>query len=164
MNIVVFGCDNSGKTTLCSQLVKLFNEDADFTAEAVHSLGPNKSFEEMMSFMEKNLVPVGSTHTKIFDRFPLIEESIYGPLLRGENKFEGVNVREIWDKVDLFIYCYPGLFTILNWGEREQMDGVKANVLELINQYNRMAVLLKANGYDVREYNFKCDDFRKVVQ
>ena len=164
MNIVVFGCDNSGKTTLCNQIVSQFNEDADFTAEAVHSLGPNKTLDEMIDFMDKNLTPKGSTHTKVFDRFPIIEELVYGPLLRGENKFAPVQVHEWLDKVDLFIYCYPGLFTILNWGEREQMEGVKDNVFEIINAYNKLAVLLKQSGYNVKEYNFRCDDYRKVVE
>ena len=163
MNIVVFGCDNSGKTTLCNQLVNLLNEDVDFTAEAIHSLGPNKSYDEMISFMENNLVPRGSTHTKIFDRFPLIEESIYGPLLRGENKFADVNNRDIWDKVDLFIYCYPGLFHILNWGDREQMLGVKERVFEIIDAYNRLAVTLKLNGFNIKEYNYRCDNYKELL-
>lgn len=163
MNIVVFGCDNSGKSTLCNQLVDLLNEDVDFTAESVHSLGPNKSYKEMVEFMESNLTPVNSTHTKIFDRFPVIEESIYGPLLRGENKFAGVIVKNLLDRVDLFVYCYPGLFTILNWGDREQMPGVKDNVFEIIDSYNRLAVKLKSYGYNVKEYNYRCDNYKELL-
>jgi len=163
MNIVIFGCDNTGKTTLASQLVDYLNEDVDYVAEAIHSLGPNKTYDEMMTFMQEKLLPVNSKHTRIFDRFPFIEESIYGPLLRGENKFVGVNVKDLLDKVDLFVYCYPGLFTILNWGDREQMDGVKERAFELIDAYNRLAVQLKSNGYNVKEYNFRCDDFRRLL-
>ena len=163
MNIVVFGCDNTGKSTLCSQLANLLNEDSEYTAEAIHSLGPNKTLDEMLDFMNRNLAPRGSTHTRIFDRFPIIEESIYGPLLRGENKFAGIITKEILDKVDLFVYCYPGLFTVLNWGDREQMDGVKDNALDIIAGYNRLAVKLRLAGYNVKEYNFKCDDFRRLL-
>jgi len=75
----------------------------------------------------------------------------------------GVNVKDLLDKVDLFVYCYPGLFTILNWGDREQMDGVKERAFELIDAYNRLAVQLKSNGYNVKEYNFRCDDFRRLL-
>ena len=163
MNIVIFGCDNTGKSTLSQQLVDLLNEDIDYTAEMVHSLGPGKTYQEMVDFMKQNLIPKGSTHTKVFDRFPVIEETVYGPILRGHDKFFDVDISEFLDPVDLFIYCYPGLFTTLNWGEREQMDGVKGNVLEIINQYNKLAVWLKSQGYNVKEYNFKCDDYRRLL-
>ena len=163
MNIVVFGCDNSGKTTLCNQLVELCNDGIDFTAETIHSLGPNKTLEEMIEFMDKNLAPEGSPHTRIFDRFPIIEEMVYGPLLRGEDKFAGINIFDWLNQVDLFVYCYPGLFTILNWGEREQMGGVKENALMIISLYNRLAVMLKQKGFNVKEYNFKCDDYKELL-
>ena len=55
-NIVVFGCDNSGKSTLCTQLVSLLNEDVDFTADTRHTPGP-VSVEEMIKYMEDSLVP-----------------------------------------------------------------------------------------------------------
>ena len=163
MNIVVFGCDNSGKTTLCNDLSNYLNEDVDFTAESIHSLGPNKSVDEMLLFINTNMAPEGSTHTRIFDRFPIIEESIYGPILRGENKFSGIITKDIFDQVDLFVYCYPGLFSIVNWGEREQMDGVKDNVLDIINAYNQFAVMLKLKGYNVKEYNYKCDNYKELL-
>jgi len=163
MNIVIFGCDNTGKSTLASQLVNYLNDGVDFTAESIHSLGPGKTVDEMLDFMDRNLAPKGSTHTRIFDRFPIIEESIYGPLLRGENKFAGIITKKILDQVDLFVYCYPGLFTTLNWGDREQMDGVKDKALDIIAGYNRLAVKLKLAGYNVREYNFRCDDFRRLL-
>lgn len=161
-NIVVFGCDNSGKSTLCTQLVSLLNEDVDFTADTRHTPGP-VSVEEMIKYMENSLVPKNSRHTRIFDRFPIIEEKVYGPLLRGYDKFSGLDIDKYLKQVDLFIYCYPGLFTILNWGDREQYPGVKSNALDIINMYNNIAVDLKMSGYNVKEYNFKCDDFRRLL-
>ena len=162
-NIVVFGCDNSGKSTLCQQLSEMLNEDADFTSDFMHTPGP-VSLEEMKKYMEDNLVPKGSRHTRVFDRFPILEESIYGPLLRGESKFKDQEYnKKLLDKVDLFIYCYPGLFTILNWGEREQYPGVKDNALEIINRYNKLAFGLRKAGYKVKEYNYKVDDYRRLL-
>ena len=161
-NIVVFGCDNSGKSTLCSQLVSLLNEDVDFTADTRHTPGP-VTVEEMIDYMNDSLVPKGSRHTRIFDRFPVIEEMVYGPLLRGYNKFTGLDIDQYLDKVDLFIYCNPGLFTILNWGEREQYPGIKDNALTIISMYNEIAVALRKMGYKVKEYNFKCDNYKELL-
>ena len=164
MNIVIYGCDNSGKTTLSMQLVEYLNEDIDFSAQALHSLGPNKTKEEMCRFMESNLLPKGSTHTNIFDRFPIIEEEVYGNLLRGKSKFDDLDyIKNIFDKVDIFIFCNPGIKTILNWGDREQMDGVKDNAMDIINAYNKFTFKLINMGYNVKEYNFKCDNYKDLV-
>lgn len=157
MNIVIFGCDNTGKTTLGESLASKL----DYTY--VHSLGPAVSQDDMCNFMES----FTETGNVIFDRFPIIEEEVYGNLLRGKNRFGNIDTdkycRKMLDKIDLFIYCYPGLFTTLNWGERDQMDGVKERSLDIISHYNKLAVKLKTLGYNVKEYNFKCDEVDTLV-
>lgn len=149
-NIVIFGCDNTGKTTLANKLVEHFRSVNYFK-----SLGPNKTAMEQMKFMQESM---GTEGINVFDRFPLIEEATSGVVLRNHDNFDawGKKEKDILSNVDLFILCYPGLFNTLNWGEREQLEGVKENALNLINAYNSMAVLLKYNLHlDVVEYDYK---------
>ena len=142
------------KTTLCNQLTELL--DGNY----VHSLGP-VSIAEMKAFMENETEKNG---INLFDRFPILEEYVYGPLLRGKNRFidEDYN-KTILDRIDLFIYCYPGLMAVTNWGDRAQMDGVKENVVEVINRYNHLVLKLQSMGYNVKEYNYRCDKFEDLV-
>lgn len=166
-NIVIFGCDNSGKTTLSSNIVEYLNKNG-IDVEYQHSLGPNVTIEQQKEFMENNLAKDVVT---VFDRFPFIEEGVCGTILRGVNAFdtgdEEIDTqyeKELLGKVDLFILCYPGLFEVINWGEREQMFGIKENIVNLIKGYNMVAVNLKNIGYPIKEYNFKCDNFEELIK
>ena len=165
--IVVFGCDNTGKTTLCENLKTFIawkNKDVNSVVVA-KSLGPNKSVEEQIDFMDLTLND--KQKTIIFDRFPIIEEATCGKVLRGKDNFqewENTNVIDLLRKVDCFIFCYPGLFNVLNWGEREQLDGVKENALKLINAYNEMAVSLRSLGFKVLEYNYKSINMNEFLE
>lgn len=147
INVVIFGCDNSGKTTLANKIVEFINNSI-----YVRSLGPNKTVEEQIKFMVENL---NVNRVNIFDRFPCIEENVCGNVLRGKNNFDGLDTSAILNKVDLFIFCYPGLLNVLNWGSRDQLSGVKENVVELINGYTKYAKYLIDKGYNVLEYNYK---------
>lgn len=163
--IVVFGCDNTGKTTLCELLKKELSIFFKNPVEISKSLGPNKTVEEQFNFMNETLND--ESKTIIFDRFPIIEEATCGKVLRGKDNFaewEDTDVVGLLEKVDLFIFCYPGLFDVLNWGEREQLDGVKKNALRLINAYNEMAVALRNLGFKVFEYNYKNTNSFDIVK
>lgn len=167
MNIVIFGCDNSGKTTLSNNIISYLKELGK-RVEYKHSLGPNVTLEQQKKFMEENL---SNDVITIFDRFPFIEEGVCGIVLRGYNSFDTGNEdedekyeEELLSKVDLFIMCYPGLFEVIDWGEREQMFGVKENIVNLIKGYNMVAVNLKNLGYPVKEYNYKCDDIKTLLE
>ena len=157
-NIVVFGCDNTGKTTLAEYLVKKINqENPECKAIYQKSLGPNKTKNEQITFMGnttsmKNLV--------VFDRYPLVEELTSGVVLRGKHTFQNSSKEQMefyLNKIDCYVFCYPGLFEVLKWEDREQLDGVKENVIDLINQYTRFAYALKECGFNVIEYNYKAD-------
>lgn len=154
-NIVVFGCDNTGKTTLAQKIAFILG------GQYVKSLGPNKTRNEQLGFMFENLDSYG---IKIFDRFPIIEESTSGVVLRGHDNFQTWCEQEmdLLSKVDVFIFCNPGLFNTLNWGEREQLEGVKDHALELINKYNEIAVLLQQYYHNVIEYNYKANPVDEI--
>ena len=165
--IVVFGCDNTGKTTLCNYIKDRFEKTHDVKEEysdkiyIAKSIGPNKTVDEYIDFMKDELL---NGNNVIFDRFPVIEEYTCGNVLRHKNIFEGELVTPFFKMVNVFIFCYPGLFNTLNWGEREQMDGVKENAVDLINAYNLMAYTLKSLGYNVIEYNYKVDTMYDVYK
>lgn len=151
INIVIFGCDNSGKTTLAKALCSEIKG-----SRYVRSLGPNKTVDEQIKFMAENL---NANRINIFDRFPCIEEYVCGNVLRGKNNFDGLDTSAILSKVDLFIFCYPGLLSVLDWGNREQLDGVKENIIELINGYTKYAYRLIQNKFRVEEFNYNTLNF-----
>lgn len=156
---VIFGCDNTGKTTLCNNLRDYLIEQ--YNVEIAKSIGANKTIYEYMEFMKTN---IEKENIVIFDRFPIIEEATCGKVLRDINifgKWDNIGTIEILESIDVYIFCYPGLFSVLNWGSREQMDGIKENVLPLINAYNEVAVALKSIGLNVFEYNYKMDNVFK---
>lgn len=157
-NIVIFGCDNSGKTTLCQRLQYELSDK--YNVKIAKSIGPKKRIEEYVGFMDENL---SENCVTIFDRFPIIEEATTGIVLRHENIFDKVvNQKEFYDKylgmVDLFIYCYPGVDNILRFGEREQMNGIIENIQYLIPSYLQYFLMLKRYKYNVFEYNYSIDN------
>lgn len=133
--IVVYGCDNSGKTTACQNLEEILLERG-YRAKVIHSPGP-VSAVEMVKFMAENTRNDPDIDIRILDRFPAIEEPVYGPLIRGENKLKDFkNLCMLFmDQVDRFIYCDPGISSVENWGDREQMDGVKENAKLIRDSY-----------------------------
>lgn len=155
--IVVYGCDNTGKTTLCKNLSKIFNSSEGLSGRTlwVKSLGPGKTLSEYINFMIGFL---NSHDNIIFERYPLFEESIYGNLLRGRNVFEDLKENDKYDElltgVDVFIHCFPGFDSLLNFGQREQMGGVKENVMQIVTEFKRLTNFLKENDFPVIEYNY----------
>lgn len=158
-NIAVFGCDNTGKTTLAKYLVEKISRENNIDELPIYqkSLGPNKTKNQQEEFM--NLKTSGKGIV-IFDRFPIIEEMTSGVVLRKKNNFQDSSKESIeyfLRLIDCYIFCYPGLFEVIDWKNREQLDGVKENVLDLINEYNKFAFTLKEYGFNVIEYNYKAD-------
>lgn len=133
--IVVIGCDNSGKTTLCEMLVKKFPE-----LNYVHSKGPGTA-REMLDNIHSEFA---SEKNIIFDRFSVIEEKVCGVILRGEDKINNPEYQaeadSLLEQIDLFIVCCPSNIDIVaNFGNREQMDGVKEHYSELYSGYIEVA-------------------------
>lgn len=153
--IVLFGVDNSGKTTLAKQLGYLY--DANFGKTFVTiPLGP-ANLDEQINFMKTHLN--SNVHT-IFDRFPILEEMVCGNVLRGFSNFDALSDEQCdmyFDRINCFILCYPGILKVTEWGERDQMQGVKENVLMLINTYNALAFSLLQNGKNLIEYDYTRD-------
>jgi hypothetical protein len=146
LNVVIFGPDNSGKTTLATTIEK----DLGFVQK--HSPGP-VSPEKMVEFMVDN---ISSIENIVYDRFPAIEEATCGVVLRGINKLSDQRkiVDRILSKVDLFVMCMPPVGVITKWGDREQMEGIKENINELISAYKDLFSELRDKGYPVYYYDW----------
>ena len=164
-NIVVYGCDNSGKTTLARNLVTHLMEKAngkpiDFAY--IHSLGPVETGKQL-DFMYRETRKVDGNIVRVFDRFPLIEERVCGMAIRGRDVFynDHTTRARMLGRIDLFIHCDPGIETVLNWGNREQMDGVKENAKEMYMGYKRIPYEFPECHLENRIlcYNFHDDPF-----
>lgn len=136
--LVIEGMDNTGKSTLA---LKFKNE---FNFEIKHS--PGKSFS--WGWVKKE---INRCELIIYDRFPLISEQVYGPVLRGENRIFS-NLGDYWlsqfqQKEPLIIYCRPPAGVISDFsGNEEQMKGVERHLLNLIKQYDKVISRLKYEG------------------
>lgn len=163
--IVVYGCDNSGKTTACQNLEEILTERG-YRVKVIHSPGP-VSAADMINFMAENTKNDTNIDIRILDRFPAIEEPVYGPLLRDKNKLADFKslCNLYMDQVDRFIYCDPGISSVNNWGAREQMDGVKENVNVIRDMYIALVyeypALLHTSVYNWKKSG--TDGLRKLI-
>lgn len=161
-NVILFGCDNSGKTTLATELRDLFL-DRGINSYITKSLGPVSAVEQV-TFMAMKLFPpeesTESIEVQIFDRFPLIEERVCGEILRKENRLKKYEEfgRYCLSQINFLVLCDPGIDSILNWGSREQMVGVKENATKLWEEYKKIPLEFGVNSktlyYDYNEMEF----------
>lgn len=141
--IILEGMDNSGKTTLANQLKdKLPNH-------YVSKLSKNgKPTDEQLNTLLRDLCVNDYAHQPvILDRFSLISELVYGPLIRGFNFYGNkgnweILLHYIHSNPFYLIYCRPPTKIIMsNMGE--QMGGVIRKSTSLIDRYDEVMVILK---------------------
>ena len=65
---------------------------------------------------------------------------IYGKVLRGKSKFRFDNeIYKVLKEIKpFFIYCRPKDKVILNWKDREQMEGIIDNSKKLIEEWDKL--------------------------
>lgn len=166
LNIVVYGFDNSGKTTLCNTLADAIqNQLRDVRTHVLHSPGPLPLLDQA-TWIKNNLIPInpddaeeGLNTVTIFDRLPIIEEYVYGNVLRNGSNFENFPAfcEDMLDRVFLFIYCRPSTYTILKWGSREQYKGVKENAQSCLWYYDRVKGKYPSTAIKTLAYDFEHD-------
>jgi GTPase SAR1 family protein len=130
----VTGPDNTGKTTLVNRLSK----NLDIPVEPrYHTLPPKDGvdyFKWGMSVLEK-----GDKTNILLDR-GIIDEFVYGPILRGGMVFDTYyKVKSLIDGLIesnvTIIFCQtPISVQLSNFDERSQLQGVKENI-KLINKW-----------------------------
>ena len=145
--IIVLGFDNTGKSTLSHTIAK------DFDRKVINSLGPVPKSKQV-EFMIESIKNEG-----LHERFPLFEELVYGPILREESNFslDDPIALKLKLKEPTIVYCRPPRDIILNWGQREQMDGVIEGSIALLNAWDELMFQLIADGWTVLPYNWTED-------
>jgi len=156
--IVVEGMDNSGKSTLA----KYLHETLELPLE--HSPKPpfmGTPVEDWLAWIEVSLTP--DTSFYIYDRYPIVSEMVYGPVLRGYSLL-GEDYLTRWRMANpLIVYCRPPQSRIFSFGNREQMVGIKENKERLYEAYEKYMEMLVNKTFNVTIYNFETENVSKVA-
>lgn len=143
--IIVVGMDNTGKTTLVNQLCEYYN------CESIKSLGPGYSRREMIDEVKRKLELPGKV---ILERFSILEECVYGNVLRNDSKFTLNDMDWLRDYDFTIIYCRPEDEVIYNFGDREQMEGVIEQRVKLVQYWDDLIIKLSQMGFVVIPYDW----------
>ena len=149
--IIVEGMDNSGKSTLAKHLAEKFG------LEYLHS--PSEYRNDTKLMIDWALKQLLDQKLAVYDRFSPISDRVYGPVLRGGTPYNdtiaGKSAVELLKTVPhLIIYCRPERERILNFGSREQMDGVTSQATKLLEEYDALMSKMQLEGYDIITYNY----------
>jgi thymidylate kinase len=159
--IIVEGPDGAGKTTLIRNL----REESKRYFWVASSSGPPKDLEEIrdvLRWVDKAAelqIPV------IFDRFPLISESVYGPVLRGKclldemGDSEHISVTALLRKINRVVYCRPSLEVIRKnviEGTTPQLLGVLENLKDIVERYDKLMDILE-DEIQVYHYDYRIE-------
>jgi hypothetical protein len=157
--IIVEGPDGAGKTTLLSNLRKdsgvyFWIASSSHRPKTLRDLQDAVHWVGQATFLK---LPV------ICDRFPIISESVYGPLMRGKCLLEELHIkhqREISEvmreEVDRVIYCRPPIEQIKhNIKGIPQMEGVREVIEAIVHRYDElMRVMKDEDGIKVVWYDY----------
>jgi hypothetical protein len=149
--VIIEGCDNSGKSTLARKL------NLEFNLKIIKSSGPPISKEDLVQRVEASIENTKRGNIFIYDRYPLISEFVYGPLLRNKNLLEGEEGNRLWKELILInpfiVYCRPPYTKIADFGKRKQMRGVRSKADLLIVAYDNFMNRI-GGSTDVYFYNY----------
>jgi len=175
MIIIVEGMDGTGKTTLVQQLAHRLDVRP---RKFVGSLGPNDDLRLVLvnrtkleiAELESASATGGPIHIqRLYDRFPLISEAVYGPILRGRNFFGGLYYplrSRLLALKAVIIYCRPEREVIqANIQKTPQMEGVPEYFDELLNAYDKLFVELTetpVNSY-ITTFDYTRDDVQDLI-
>jgi Cdc6-like AAA superfamily ATPase len=157
--IILEGPDGSGKTTLSRKLSEIHNIPVMKRDQQDAFLW---TMAEMSSWALVGL--------RIYDRFPLVGEYIYGPIRRGHvaPEFEmtypptvAMHTRFLQDC--LIVYCRPPIETILgNVRETAQPTDIVRHIRRAITEYDGLFTHLPHVMYDYTDG--KPEDLTPVIQ
>ncbi len=151
--IIIEGMDNSGKSTLASRISKKL--DIPYH----HNIKPESHDKFVQGFF---LQLAGSWELRIQDRFSPISELVYGSVVRDKSVLEACHFKYLDMMLRgnhaTIIYCRPKVETILNFKDRDQMEGVVEKSLILIKRYDwLMGVLEERYPENIIKYNYESD-------
>lgn len=155
MNIIILGMDNSGKSTLC----KILSYELKFNQKRFVDLNlpKEKMIENIKKYLKKDNI--------IFDRFSFFDEIVYGEILRNNPlfSFKDEIYQEIIKSSPIIIYCRPDISLILNWKDREQMEGVIEKSLKLIEKYDDVFSKYISKDFHSIIWDYEKDSIIKLI-
>lgn len=151
MLIILEGADGSGKTSLANRIRKDTDEYLLFLRSngAPHHVGQLADVIGMLTAIPYR-IPI------VTDRNPVISESVYGPIIRGEC-MHGLDVEQLAGifRQSMIIYCRPN-YSALAAGMRKevQMEGVALNHRTIVKAYDDLMGQLEKGGVYVKRYDY----------
>ncbi len=137
MNIVLEGPDGGGKSTLATLLSEITG------MPVAPGEGPPKAPGEIVA----RIFRLQELDGVIFDRHPIVSESIYGPIIRGKNaeRLPRNQVRDFYDGRNFIIYCQAPIngYKRMTVGKDEDPDfiaQVEAQYADIRRMYEAWAL------------------------
>ena len=138
--IVLEGADGSGKTTLQKHLIEIGG--FDIGPRAVTSEGGVKDPGSLVRWVWDDLYSWRTAERmRVYDRYPLVSEYIYGPIIRGDvapgmlSPF-AKEMAAWFVKHALVIFCMPPLEVVKREVmKEEQMPGVVDKITDIYESY-----------------------------
>jgi hypothetical protein len=168
MLIIVEGVDGSGKSTLIQKI----RENIKKYFWIMKSSQRPKSALQLTNLLTLVRQGMAIEISFLFDRFPLISEQIYGPILR-DFSIVDLNYEEIGRRIKgltpkriepLIIHCRPPTSIIrARIKALPQMEGVVQNLDRLIAEYDFAMAGLKKE-LKVVTYDSENDDLEKLYE
>lgn len=139
--IIVEGVDGSGKDTLIERLLKDFGHELQLGPRASDSIkGP---LTNLGGWLIRDIHEWAYIETtRVYNRYPVISEPIYGPLLRGYIDPTVPQVMEACrrqlEQQALVVWCCPPLDRVTqNVSKARDMPGVEENIRTLYKHYRQ---------------------------
>ena len=161
--IIVTGSDSSGKTTLVKHINERFNVPI---ADRFHPLPPSTP-SDWQRWYQWVLDSFEREDSVVYDRF-LIDEYVYGPLLRGGYKISYKKMADLSGallmKQPLYIYCCPGYNRVVEtYYERDQYVDVSL-VSQVIARFAHVNCTWPVNQLkNIHRFNYLMDPGRVMV-
>jgi hypothetical protein len=165
MLVVVEGADGSGKSTLISQLRRNAWRQYCVVVSASRPWDGVANHHQFVQAVTRLKSVIAPGHV-ICDRFHLISEAVYAPIIRGESPF-GEDVPTNWGReltgIDLIVHCRPSYATALaNLEKNPQMRGVQESLVDLMGRYDQLMELLRLIK-PYQRYNYEKDPLTTVT-
>jgi len=157
--LIVIGMDNTGKTTLVESLCK------SMKLGSIKSPGPIPEPQQKEWVLQQIANTKEHALDKIYERFPIFEEVVYGNVLRGKSNFQfNDNYYSLLKKSGpIIIYTRPSNEIIFNFGSREQFPGVIEQKEKLLAAYDALTLRLLVEGWNLIIYDYVYNEDIKAL-
>lgn len=152
--LIFTGMDNSGKTTLANRVSK------DLGLPLIKSLGPDHTEDEKHVWLLDQMTrEMAFPDSVIFDRFLPLEEMVYGKVLRDNPVYflSDPYMKSLKDLNPIIVYTRPHSDLIFNFGNREQMDGVRETKEKLLMAWDDLMWCLMSLGWNILVYDYSTE-------